>query len=343
MEMNNDEEHVVFPSLADVEKKDFDLIFFHTEEYPYKIIQTAGNSAWCHVGLILLLTDDELDKLRYNTSLYNECKHKYASIDDNTTTEYFNQQKQTNADDIIRITHKKRRKIYLLESTTDIYPCDVTGKSSDGVKLCLLKKRLGEWTEGKCGYKRVKSTNPIRRKEAKNKLLHEILPTVLGTPYEQNLLRFVKAWLHYCISTCCCFTYCCCYSCCCSCGIYEYNHPSYTSNGYSTPCLPCYDNSTMFCTELLTYIFTELNILHAYRPLIKDRQQQNDMNDDSKPSSSSSCCHCSTLCRNNHEVNIDDYTNEDLVLEDYVNIEKTNYFNKNPWIRYKKLCIVNYG
>ena len=251
-------------SFDDVKTKDFDLIFFHTEEYPYKIVQTACNSRWCHIALIVLLNDAEILEIR-------------RLIDDKDVTVN---------DNIVRSNdyESTKRRVYILESTTDLYPCAVTGKTGNGVKMCLLTERL---YGGICGYKSVVKQMVGKKSAARRALVYDIVPRVLGTPYERNLLKLVKAWTHW---LGCCY-------------------------------VSTYDESSMCCTELITHVFTHLGILHAYHvrgslmPYVFLREYDDDRGKQSN------------------------YTDEDLVLEDYVFLER-DFLKGNCWLSYDELKLI---
>ena len=108
----------------------------------------------------------------------------------------------------------------------------------------------------------------------KHMLLYDIMPNLLGTPYERNLLNLAKAWGHW---MGCCY-------------------------------LKTYNESSMFCTELITHVFTHLGALKAR--------------------------HANGVHENSN------YTDEDLVLEDYVNLEQ-KFLIKGGWLHYKPLEYVN--
>ena len=237
----------------DIKKSDFDLIFFHTEDFPFKIVQTACGSRWCHIALVLLLTQRDINCIRRkcNGSTFTNTEENVVGFDD--------------YDGIAE------RGVYILESTTDTYPCAITGKTGDGVKLCLLKDRLPKGDV--CGYKSVSKKKIDKKKANKHILLYELMPALLGIPYERNLINLVKAWTHW---LGCCY-------------------------------LNSYDESSMFCTELITHVFTRLGVLKA---------------------------------RHRGGVYADsDYTDEDLVLEDYVFLE-TKLLSSEAWLSYKKLVVV---
>lgn len=242
---------------------DFDLIFFHTDEYPYTLIQTACSSNWCHVALVLRLTRNDVDFLKEKV-----CK---------TTT---NRKKEN----ICHMSH-----VFLLESTIDLYPCAITGKYDNGVKLCRIEDRFKML--GNVAYGRKKSFDNRKdgTKVAKYILMNEILPYLLGIPYERNLMRFLKAFLY-------------------GSGIFI--------PGFLNCCLP-YDGSSMFCTELLTFVFTRLGILNA-----------NDSNDIVENE------------RTKGNVSIHPYDPENLSPEEYVKLEE-KYITRNSPISYQKIqCVV---
>jgi hypothetical protein len=250
-------------TLKAVTKSDFDLVFFHTEDMPFKIVQTACNSHWCHVALLLVLTEDEMNVLRTNVRKRS--------------------QRPVEKEELYYDAHRKRstaKGVYMLESTTDTYPCAITGNTSNGVKLCLLTDRLKGWTAGVFGMKRVSKVNVTKKKEAKEALLETILPDVLGLPYERDLLNLAKAWVHY------------------------------LGVGY----VSSYDETSMFCTELITHVFTRLGLLHAQH----DRTY--------------GCC---------HGFKNKLYTDEDLVLEDYVHLEKNFLSKETSWLSYNAIELIN--
>jgi hypothetical protein len=255
-------------NFEDVKKKDFDLIFFHTEEYPFKIVQTACSSDWCHIALILLLTDHEISELKRTTLGIPSVPLGKPSDD--------------------------AKRVYILESTTDLYPCVVTGKKTNGVKMCLLEERL---STGICGYKSVVKQQITKKNAAKRALVHDIVPSILGIPYERNLCNLVKAWGHW---LGCCY-------------------------------LSTYDESSMFCTELITHVFTRLGLLRA------EHRRRNKGDDDDK-----SMIPYDFLETGGKFRKTTNYTDEDLVLEDYVFLE-TNFLKENSWLSYGKLTLIKIG
>lgn len=275
-------------ALQTLKKKDFDLIFFHTEEYPYKIVQDACSSYWCHVALVLLLTDKEIEMLKQKINIpINHHHHHHYNDNDNDVDD-------DNDDDndiiILEKKRKEKKRVYILESTTDCYPCAVTGISKSGVKLCLLSKRLEGEMEGICGYKSVTKYKKEHLNSAKQILLHELIPQLLGTPYEKNLMRLGKAWVHYMSSK---FWWC---------------HCAYST---TNSMLGGYDESSMFCTELITHVFTRLGLLTALHGVKTEMLNQS---------------------TNRY------YTDEDLVLEDYVYLEN-DFLQKDSWLTYGPLKI----
>lgn len=264
-------------NFEDVKKSDFDLIFFHTEEYPFKIVQDACASLWCHVALVLCLTCEEVSEIR---EAWKETLEGYSSPPPSLMQ---HQQRQQ----LCEIPRKNRngnseKFIYILESTTDDYTCAITGRRTNGVKLCLLSDRLPDGDV--CGYKRVCKKKVGKADGNKRTLIRDVIPRLLGIPYEKNMLNLVKAWMHW-------------------------------LRCYETD---SYDESSMFCTELLTHVFTVLGILKAKH---RDDLYSND-NDN-----------------NNDDNGNSDYTDEDLVLEDYVHIED-RYLSKDAWLSYSALEII---
>lgn len=193
-----------------IKKSDFDLIFFHTEEYPFKIVQTACFSNWCHIALILVLSESEIVNIR----------KRWVDVKGIHGVDIEDEKKR------IRNVNNDRR-VYLLESTTDVYPCVITGRTSNGVKLCLLSNRIPNGDV--CGYKRSIKGKLDQTKAKKEILMYEIMPSILNIPYEKNLFKLVKAWGHW------------------------------------LGCLyiQSYDEQSMFCTELVTHILTSLGAMRA--------------------------------------------------------------------------------
>jgi hypothetical protein len=258
-----------------IRKRDFDLIFFHTEEYPFKIVQTACKSDWCHIALILVLTDFEFSEIR---RMYRE-----SSTD---------REPRTVRDDLRQTDGSRAKRVYILESTTDVYPCAITGKASNGVKICLLSERL---SAGICGYKNVTKQKVEQKNAAKRILMYDIVPRILGIPYERNLFNLVKAWTHW---LGCCY-------------------------------VRTYDETSMFCTEMITHVFTQLGVLRAEHGLSDPPMISYSFLEIQKGKET-------TVKR------AENYTDEDLVLEDYVFLE-LNFLKKDCWLSYGELKLVKIG
>lgn len=276
-------------SFDSFKKKDFDLIFFHTEEYPFKIVQTACRSEWCHIALILMLDDFQLSQIR---RLHHGLSTNYDKDEEKDCSEipfYF------------KNDESGTKRIYILESTTDTYPCAITGKTSNGVKLCMLSDRL---SNGICGYKSVTRCTIDKKNAAKNILIYKIVPRILGIPYERNLLNLVKAWFHW-------------LGCC----------------NVNT-----YDESSMFCTELITHVFTQLDILQAKHGssdnMISYQFLESRLQKERKDKEKEQMLESDDEYGNNN-----DYTDEDLVLEDYVFLER-NFLKKDCWLSYGELKLI---
>lgn len=203
---------------------------------------------------------------------------------------------------------RDHRTLYLFESTTDTYPCAATGMRSPGVKLCVLSNRLQGIAYG---YKRASikySSLSVSELEKKKKtLVTSIIPRFLGIPYEKDILRFGKAWSFY-------FLGC---------------HTSGNS-----------DDKSIFCTELLTKVFYELGALRgreepvdSYGPwcymwsCILNRYEREDENMNRIPGK-----------WGDYDGRF--YVDEDLVPEDYANIEKTKYWMPDCWLSYSNLKMV---
>lgn len=288
--------------LVNEQKRDFDLIFFHTDEMPYSIVQTACRSYWCHIGLILLLSDDEIEIIR---ELTIRCK-EYSNI---------NNRGDKNSTKIKKKYHNNNnsnKRPYLLESTTDDYPCVITGSTKMGVKICLLEDRIeGLDPNTYCGYKKVSIKKVNQATACKNILLYDLLPCLIGKPYEKNLARLAKAWVHYYFS--------------------------------STIACTSYNESSMFCTELITHIFTKLKLLNARH--YDDSEDNYDSNKDDNPIPlfNSCCCCCCFTSILSIKTNHNFYTDEDLVLEDYVTLEEKFLNRESSWLFYDKLKILYFG
>jgi len=181
--------------------KDLSLIFFHTEEKPYTLIQTFCGSNWYHVGILLVLSDTDVDIMK---SLWAELISTENIIDrkrliNTRMTSLF----KDVADPLMR---RHNHRFYLLDSgTTDANKiCSVTGNRRDGVKLSVFPQEIidggggGVVNElGVVGIKIPVFTPPEQntKTELKRKLLENLFLNYLSAPYQGNLTKFFDAWL----------------------------------------------------------------------------------------------------------------------------------------------------
>jgi hypothetical protein len=297
---------------------DFSLMFFHTEQFPYTVIQTACSSDWSHIGMIFFFTDEEIE-------LIKNLKRKY---DENPEGFYDGSGHRTAS---ISKTFKRKEpynigKAYILESTTDDYPCAITGKSDAGVKICSLYERLSAWSTGLCGIKKA-CYESKRGVLVKTIIVHVMLPELLGIPYEKNLLRLFKAWLHY-VTPCLCY---------------------HSLN---------YDEASMFCTELMAHLLRNFGVLNTYHSshninaLLFDLPK-NVFGPEEKDRKSRAPNISFRIVNNNGETKSHiltipisqtskpRITDEDMVLEDFVYIDK--YVNPGSWLVYEPLNRIIYS
>ena len=115
---------------------DLDILFFHTEAMPYAVIQSACFCEWCHVAIVIELTDGQVEEIRNRYyAIHPSEKPKPASKATSSST-------TTPVVVTTVVVKKDRERKYVLEATTDNLRCAVTGKLSDGVKLTPLEKNI---------------------------------------------------------------------------------------------------------------------------------------------------------------------------------------------------------
>lgn len=261
-------EHSKTP-ISYITKNDFDLIFFHTEQYPFKFIQTACASPWCHIGMILILTQTDIENIRHAMMGHHPHHIHIHNHHHHTGTLSYSPPE-----------------VYILESTQDVFPCVVTGKAHPGVKISLLKDRLKAYGCSFCGYKKIRYQKVTGSVVTKQVLLYSILPEVLGLPYEKHLFHLFRSWVHY-IGLWMC------------------------SGGIDMGG----NKDSMFCSELIAHIFTSLGVMHSVTRYNMPEQLN------------------TTLLR--HEQPL--YTNEDMVPEDFVHVEKFQNSDERMCISYYTL------
>lgn len=197
---------------------------------PYAVIQSACFCEWCHVAIVIELTDGQVEEIRNRYyAIHPSEKPKPASKATSSST-------TTPVVVTTVVVKKDRERKYVLEATTDNLRCAVTGKLSDGVKLTPLEKNIKRCDPTIGNYYGIKKALPRDdriRLEYKKQLVERILPELLNRPYERDYSKLVKTWVRWAGGKQCC-------------DVRET------------------DESTIFCTELLVHILTDFGLLNAY-------------------------------------------------------------------------------
>jgi hypothetical protein len=226
-------------STLEREVTDFSLMVFCTDQFPYDMIQDACNSKWCHIGMTLTLTEAELQTLIEDHRKFSNAETR-TTLGDETRAKT---KKKTGSPSSIGFDY------YLFESTTDTNRCYVTGKYESSVKMSLLRDRLCKYTEPELGYKKSAhvGSDPRKKKALKTKLLRDVLPTLIGRPYESNMCNLVKAWCHWIWCS------------------PKWGRRNIEEEGESLRCFYTgHGEDTMFCTEVLVHALTELEAMKSY-------------------------------------------------------------------------------
>jgi hypothetical protein len=302
------------------DREDFDLMFFHTEEYPFKIVQDACASLWCHVALAFAFTPSDIremklavcnraEKERFETpiSSSSSADKKASSVSLEPLLPNLKllldarEDIEACAERYSRDKPKEKREAYVFESTTDVYPCAVTGWTGPGVKICKLTERLKGWGGGPCGIKRAIIENNELYRRAKRSSISVMIPEMLGVPYEEDRCRLVKAWFHF-------------LGCC---------------SGFAT----YGDSSSMFCTEVLACVFERLDVIKERDPSYHRRSGSK--NDEKRRETKGEGYTPGCLCWSGKG-----YGHEDWVLEDYVHFEE-DHVKDDSWLWYDKIVVLN--
>lgn len=271
--------------------KDFSLVFFNTTEFPYTVIQTACRSLWCHVAMIIMLYDDEVYLMKQIYELNASYHSRYGDIDRRREFEdelelERNDRKKSFQDRYAHLLSEHERQMssrtinkdrkhandkkkpYLLDSTMETIPCLVSGSKKAGVKLTLLKERIREY-EGPIGINSgdIRDVNSYRT--MRRKMILEIIPSVVGIPYEKHLSKFVLTFFHWIMEP----------SGRCTCSYWNATESSSirsdrasSSSDVFDPEKSSYiftwhfpfsssDGSSMFCSELVGYVFKRVGFL----------------------------------------------------------------------------------
>lgn len=224
------------------------LLFFHTEEFPYTILQDACHTRWCHIAMLLKLSYCTIRNIHARLNMgINAGQGKYNSIsivnhDVKSLPAKYNA--QLNGEEY-----------FILESTSEVLECFFTGIRSTGVKLTPMTNRL-QYYDGLLGSKRISFDDNVSKHNFDNVVV-DIYVALANRCYEKNLFNLLTAWTSWVFSSvalpCVCL------------GLSNRplakNHVNI--NQYDVLKYNEDDLSSVFCTELIGYVFCNVGVFKS--------------------------------------------------------------------------------
>ena len=143
-----------------------DILFFHASHWPATIVQYACNSVWCHIAMVIKVSNVELG--------IAPAWPTRSMVLNNTP------------------------RLYMFEASTFLtkVPCVMKNNCHGGVRLVALEPRLENTIDQPIGLLRLKFKNPSIQQPIFQQDIVNFIKRELGKPYEENLNNLGWAWWH---------------------------------------------------------------------------------------------------------------------------------------------------